>query len=225
MSYGVLFSGGKDSALAFWEAKKMDIDVDYLLTVYPEKDDSYMFHKPNLHMIPKLARSIGIELKKVRTEGIKEKEVDDLNDYIKNSNLEGLVIGAVASSYQKNRIEKICFENGLDLYAPLWGLKQEKLIRKLIDEDFEVIIAAVAARGLSESWLGRKIDEECLQDLKYLNEKYCLNIAGEGGEFETFVLNAPFYRWGFEVSNYKKIWDGQRGFFEIERLKKINNKS
>ncbi|MCK5660749.1 MAG: TIGR00289 family protein, partial [Methanosarcinales archaeon] len=36
-----------------------------------------------------------------------------------------------------------------------------------------------------------------------LNEKIGLNIAGEGGEFESFVVDGPMYRERIEIRGYE----------------------
>ena len=44
-------------------------------------------------------------------------------------------------------------------------------IRKIVSVDFKIIISSVAAYGLDESWLGRLIDDEAIDELVKLNEK------------------------------------------------------
>lgn len=221
MGYAALFSGGKDSSLALWKAQSLGLNVDYLVTVYPERDYSYMFHKPNLHLIPDLADSLGIELIKVRTNGEKEKEVEDLKERLKDIDISGLITGAVASRYQMERIEKLSDELFLDVYAPLWNMSQHKLLEEILGKGFQTMIVRVSALGLDESWLGKKIDERCIEELESLKEEYGINISGEGGEYETLVLEAPNYDRNFKVKEKEKRWDGRRGEVSIKKLKKI----
>ena len=221
MGFAALYSGGKDSSLALWKAQNRGVNVDYLITVKPERDDSYMFHKPNLQFVPKLSKALGIDLIEVTTEGEKEKELDDLRKGIDSLDIDGLITGAVASNYQMKRIKSLCKEKDLELFAPLWKMDQTELVEELIKNDFKVIIVSVAAMGLDERWLGRNIDEDCLKDLKDLHKKYRINIAGEGGEYETFVLDAPNHRWGYAVIDAEIKWDGQRGEYNIIGLEKV----
>ncbi|MEF8834521.1 MAG: diphthine--ammonia ligase, partial [Candidatus Thermoplasmatota archaeon] len=195
---------------------------DYLVTVYPEREDSYMFHKPNLHLIPDLASSIGVELIKVKTIGEKEKEVEDLKKRLEGLDISGLITGAVASNYQMERIEKLSEELSLDVFAPLWNMSQHDLLEEILDRGFKTIIVSVSALGLDEGWLGRKIDERCIEELEKLNEEYGINISGEGGEYETLVLKAPNYSQDFKVIEKKKNWDGRRGELAVKKLKKVD---
>jgi len=84
----------------------------------------------------------------------------------------------------------------------------------LFTNDFEVIITGVFAYPLDESWLGRTIDQDFLQDVKKLYEKYKINPAGEGGEFETFVINCPLFSKRLEITD-KKI-TGKKNSWSME---------
>jgi len=220
MGYAALFSGGKDSSLALWKAQSLGLSVDYLVTVYPRKIDSYMFHKPNLHLVPKLAESLDIELVKIRTIGEKEKELEDLEDGLRKLKINGVITGAVASNYQMQRIENLSRKLSLDVFAPIWKMNQSELLEDLLKNGFQSIIVSVSAYGFDEEWLGRTIDEKCVQDLKNLQEKYGINISGEGGEYETLVLEAPNYNQNFKTSEKEKNWDGKRGELVIKKLEK-----
>ncbi|MFW6038521.1 MAG: diphthine--ammonia ligase [Candidatus Saliniplasma sp.] len=220
MKYAALFSGGKDSALALWKAQKAGLDVKYLVTVFPARDDSYMFHKPNLEFVPTLADSLDLNFIKVKTEGVKEEELTDLKNGLNKLDVGGVITGAVASSYQFKRLKRLTKELDLDLYAPLWEVKQQDILDTLLKNDFKVIIVSVAAMGFDKDWLGREIDSGCVSDLKVLNRKYAINVAGEGGEYESFVLDSPNYEWGFKVVHAEREWDGHRGVYKIKKIKK-----
>ncbi|MGM0510997.1 MAG: diphthine--ammonia ligase, partial [Thermoplasmatota archaeon] len=122
MSYVALFSGGKDSNLALWKGIQTGLDIGWLITVKPERDDSYMFHKPNLDLLPKIAGSIGTELIEVKTEGVKEEELKDLESALRSIPVEGVITGAVASNYQRERIEKMADTLEIEVFSPLWNM-------------------------------------------------------------------------------------------------------
>lgn len=92
----------------------------------------------------------------------------------------------------------------------------------LLKAGFEIIIVAVAAYGLDEKWLGRRINEACIEELISLNEKYGINVAGEGGEYETFVIDCPLYKKRIEIEEAVKTWDGSRGSCEIKKARLID---
>ena len=86
---------------------------------------------------------------------------------------------------------------------PLWQKDETEYLSELIENKFKVIITAVAAYPLDKSWLGREINEKYLDDVKVLHEKYKIHVAGEGGEFETFVLDCPLFERPLKVKDKK----------------------
>ena len=195
---GVLFSSGKDSGYALWIMKKQSYDIRCLITIKSKNPDSFMFHTPNINMVDLQAEAAGLPLTEQITEGKEEDEIRDLEKAIKKAKekygIEGIVTGALFSDYQRTRIEKACDKVGLKVFSPLWHKDQEIEMRELVKEGFEVVISSVAAEGLDKSWLGKKIDDKMINNLVSLNKKIGLNIAGEGGEYESLVLDAPMFK-------------------------------
>lgn len=220
MRLGVLFSGGKDSCYALYKASK-EHEMVCLLSVVSKNPDSYMFHTPNADLTILQARAIGLPIIIKETEGKKEEELTDLKELIKEAkkkySLQGIVTGAVASVYQASRIQNICNELDLWCFNPLWQKNQLELIEEIIKNKFEVIISKVAAYPLDESFLGKKIDNKIIKKLKDFQQKYRLNIAGEGGEFETFVTNAPIFKKKIEIIKAKREYSNNAGVFIIEK--------
>lgn len=219
MKLGVLFSGGKDSTYATLLMKKEDYEICCLITMDSKNNDSYMFHTPSISKTKKQAESMNIPLFIGKTEGKKEIELKDLEKTIKEAkekyNIQGIITGAVESVYQASRIQKICDKLGLKCFNPLWKIGQINLLNDLLKNKFEVIITGVSAYPLDKSWLGRIIDKEFIKEVKVLEDKYKINPAGEGGEFETFVLNAPgLFKKPLEVTS-KKI-SGEKNSWRME---------
>ena len=219
LKLAALFSGGKDSTFAIYLAERAGHEVTRLLTVHSKNPESYMYHTPNISLTLLLSRAMGKELVTIESKGEKEKEVQDLETLFSGLNVDGVVCGAVASEYQKQRVENVCRKLGLQLIAPLWHQDPEKLLRELLKAEFEIIITHVAAEGLNENWLGRKIDEKCIDDLKELNKKYGIHMSGEGGEYESLVLDCPLFQKRLNIVKYKKVWSGNSGTLFIEDAK------
>jgi ABC transporter with metal-binding/Fe-S-binding domain ATP-binding protein len=212
-----LSSGGKDSTYALWLALRQGHEVAYVVAMIPRREDSWMFHRPNIQLIDLFAKCAGLPLIKAETSGEKEKELEDLKLVLQKLDIEGVISGAIASRYQRSRIDHICDELGLASIIPLWGREPVELLREMIDLGFEVIITSASAQGFDEGWLGRKLDEEALQDLIKLNQKYMINLSGEGGEYESLVLDAPFFRKRIEVLETERVWRGDSGCLLIKR--------
>ncbi len=43
-------------------------------------------------------------------------------------------------------------------------------------------------------------------------KKYKIHPAGEGGEFETFVLNCPLFKKSLKVKSFKDFKEGENSF-------------
>ena len=205
--------------MATYKAKEEGWQVAYLVSMHSQNPHSYMFHVPNIHLTQLLSQAMGIPLIKAETLGKKEEELRDLKEVlleIKNRGVEALFTGAIASEYQKSRIDKICKEMGLLSKAPLWHLDPLKYMEEITELGFEVIITSVSAEGLDESWLGRKIDQNLLKDLLKLHNRYGLHLAFEGGEAETLVLDGPLFKKRLNILDSEKVWQRDNGYLTIK---------
>ena len=221
MKIAVLYSTGKDSAYALYLAVKAGHEVKALVSMKARRSDSYMYHVPNIELTELCAQAMDLPLVIGETEGVKEEELKELKEILEDlkerEGIEGVVSGALASQYQFERVQKICQELNLESINPLWQREQEEYMRELIASKFEVLVVGVYAQGLDEKWLGREIDDKALSELVKLKERYGLSVAGEGGEFETFVLGCPLYKKKIKIVEAEKAWDGVRGEFKIKK--------
>lgn len=222
MHVAALVTGGKDSALALYRALKQDYEVKYLVTMLPQREDSWMFHSVNIHLTDLFAEAVRIPLVKSETSGVKEMELKDLKDLLATLDVEGVVSGAILSQYQKERIDRVCRELNLESIAPLWHENPMKLLEELISLNFEAIIVGVYAYGFDQSWLGRRIDSATICDLARLNKKYQVSLVGEGGEYETLVLDAPFFRKRIRLLRVEKVWENHSGYLLVREAKLVN---
>ena len=219
MNACVLFSGGKDSTMALYYALKEGEDVRYLLSMKSRNDESYMFHVPNIHVTDLLAEALEIPIMSVETDGIKEEELKDLKqafENLKKLGVECIYTGALYSQYQKSRIEKLGSEVGLKIISPYWHVDELEYMREIVSLGFKIIISGVAAWGLDESWLGRIIDDEAIDELVGLNEKYYVDIAFEGGEAETLAVDGPIFKKRLKIIKDRKEWHRDSGVYIIE---------
>ena len=219
MNVAILFSGGKDSTMALFNALEAKEDVKYLLSMKSRNDESYMFHVPNIHITDLLSQALDIPIISAETDGIKEEELNDLKrefENLKSLGVEAIYTGALYSVYQKSRIENLCSEVGLKAISPYWHVDELEYMRKIVSLGFKIVVCGVAAWGLDESWLGRIIDDEAIDDLVKINEKYQINIAFEGGEAETLAIDGPIFKKRIKILKDKKEWHLDSGVYIIE---------
>jgi ABC transporter with metal-binding/Fe-S-binding domain ATP-binding protein len=184
-----------------------------------------MFHVPNIELTALLAEAIGLPLIQKTTAGEKENELSDLKEALDSAKarfqIEGVVTGAIKSMYQSTRIQKVCKELGLSCINPLWLKDQVELLNELVQSGFEVIISGVFAFPLDKSFLGRVIDRGLVERLAQISKEYSINPAGEGGELETTVLDAPFFKKKIEILDYDISYDGNSGVFSIRNARLV----
>lgn len=207
---GCLFSSGKDSTFALWLMLNAGYPVACLINLRSLNPDSYMFHTPAVNLAVLQAEAMGLPLVLRETAGEREAELEDLRAALRAAKasygIEGVITGALWSRYQKDRIERIAAEERLKVFSPLWHCNQETELR-LVVSTFEIIFTGIGAYGLDRSWLGRPIGKADVDRLVALSTKLArrlgehtttvvpgLNIAGEGGEFESLVLDGPLFK-------------------------------
>lgn len=219
MRVAALFSGGKDSAYAAHVAEQQGWDVSHLVTVQPPAEDSMMFHWPNIALTPMLARAWGKEHVLAPVSGEPEQEVDELGEVLRPLGLDGIVSGAVASEYQRTRLERMGHRLGLKTFAPLWHKDPIVLMRSLRAAGFRAYVAGCFAEGLGEAWLGRPLDEAAIVELAALQRTKGIHPGGEGGEYESLVLEGPGWVHRVEVVRARKDWHRDRGVWRVEEAR------
>jgi len=190
--YAALTSGGKDSVLSIQIAIDEGLDVGYIVCVRPENPDSYMFHSSNLDAVRLIAERGKMEYVEIRSHGRKEEELADLKNGLATLPITGLIAGAIASRYQYERVGDIASALNLDIFTPLWQRDPEWIMGEVATR-LDAIIVVCAADGLDDDLLGAHIDDTLITRLKRSSSRNRIHIAGEGGEYETLTLNAPFY--------------------------------
>jgi asparagine synthase (glutamine-hydrolysing) len=196
MTLGVLFSGGKDSTFATYIAMIFCWNVACLMTIKSKNKDSFMFHTPNIDVTSLQAEAMELPLLTQETSGQKEDELGDLYILIKKAKeqygINGVIVGALASDYQHERVNRVCQELQLKTFAPLWHKNQAQLLKEMIDLGLDIRMSSIAADGLGKEWLGRKLDMNAYKELLQLHHSIGLHVAGEGGEYESIVLYCPY---------------------------------
>jgi diphthine-ammonia ligase len=213
-----LVSGGKDSIYSASLAEAQGWPVDELLVIAPRDADSFLFHTPNLDLVELQGRAWGKPVRTVPVDGVDEAaEVEALRRGLATG--KGPVIaGAIASAYQWARLSRITYTLGRPLYAPLWGKEPRIVVRAEIDAGLDIRIVQVAAEGLGAELLGERLDLPRLEALDRLSKgPRPVHPAGEGGEFETLVVDAPFFRERIILDETERTLRGLAGRLDVRR--------
>lgn len=227
MKVAALISGGKDSVYAILKEIEKGDEVTCLISILPDNEESYMFHAYNTRFVSLISESMGIPLITRKSNGVKEEELKDLKIAVtyalKKYEFEGIVSGTIESNYQRDRLEDIFKDMRIELILPLWKKDPELLLRDMY-RVMDIIIVHVSALGLDQSFLGKKIDDDLFSMLKELNTKYRVHICGEGGEYETFVIDTTLFNKRIDITDGIIKWNGSYGTFIIKNARLVEKR-
>ena len=215
MRLASLYSGGKDSTFSLYLMEQSGHDIPYLVNIVPEDAASWIFHTPNLSVVPLMAESMGKELVTAKSSGTEEGDMEGLRNALDGLDVKGVVSGAIWSDYQWDRMNIVCGDLGLKLMAPLWRKDQDMLMDQFIDSGIRSMIVGCYAEGLGEEWLGRIIDRQAVEELKAIRARTGISIMGEGGEYESLTIDSPMHSRPLEIISSEKDWSRQGGTMRV----------
>jgi len=210
MKFVGLLSGGKDSMFALSKAIQMGHECLCVASLFSATEkDSYMFQSAGTNLVAALAKAMDKPycVRKLRGASLcqdlhyrptDKDEVEDLKLLLEEvkwrfPGVQAVVSGAVLSDYQRLRVEHVCRDLGLMSVSPLWKLDQSQLLNEMIESGFDAVLVKISAIGLTPRHLNKPIAE--LRDMfEGLHKKFGFNVCGEGGEYETLMLDAPFFK-------------------------------
>lgn len=188
----VLWTGGKDSALALHEVCAKGRSVPTLVTFAPRRGT---FRAHPVRVMRLQAKALGVRhrvfhlgppyraayqrvFRRLLREGITAVATGDI-DRIEN---------------RTNWVRSIAAPMGLEVLMPLWHRSRTGILRRLRALEFDVVVSYVDTTRLPEDWVGRRLDWSAAKELETAFSSRGVDPAGENGEYHTWVLNAPLFR-------------------------------
>ena len=186
----VLWTGGKDCALAFLKAQQAGYNITHLVTFAPKNPD---FKAHPIHLIEKQVKAINLPHLLLTVEAPIKKNYEETIQQLKEVyKIETLITGDIDEvDGHSNWIEECSLKSGMKVFNPLWKKERAYLLNELVTNNFSVIFTLVKKSNLSSNWVGKTLDKTSINDLK---KKLNIDICGENGEYHTMVLNAPFFQ-------------------------------
>jgi diphthine-ammonia ligase len=195
-----LVSGGKDSIYAAYLSDTQGWPVDELVTLRPEDSESMLFHTPNLDLVALQAQAWGRRHRVVAVQGRGERDELAALERALAGDRGPVVAGAIASSYQWARLVRVADRLGRRVYAPLWRKEPSRVVRAEIAAGLDIRLVHLAADPLPAEWVGARLDDRLLSEIERRTDGgRRMNVAGEGGEYETLVVDAPFFSHRLEI--------------------------
>jgi diphthine-ammonia ligase len=218
MTVTALVSGGKDSIYAAYLAECQGWPVDELVVLRPEDPESLMFHTPNLDMVALQAESWGKSFRSVPVSALGETgELEALARGLEGA-VGPVVAGAIESSYQWARLLRVGGVVGRRVYTPLWRKDPVRVVQAEIDAGLDIRLVHLAAETLGPELLGRTLDRTMLAELSRPDRPGPrVHPAGEGGEYETLVVDAPFFRQRLEIDEAQRTVTGSTARWTVRK--------
>ena len=225
MKVAVMYSGGKDSTMALNYALDKGWKVEALISVKPISTESFLYQYATVEWTKLSSEALGIPVIHVKSEKIGAKEeADELEEVFNNLDVDAILVGGVGlQETQIREWRRVAREFGIELIVPYENLTSEELFDKTINSGFDIMLTDVATDGLGPEWLGRKLNKDNSDEFKKLSKKFGFDILGEGGYYNTFVLDGPIFDKQIQVLNSKKVWDNKTssGYLDIEEAKLV----
>lgn len=220
MRFVALVSGGKDSCFNIAHCLHAGHELAAVANLRPrggrpEEIDSYMYQTVGHGSVERLAECAGVPLFRAEISEDEDRVVDELAAFLMRikaaAGVDGVSVGAIGSSYQQQRVDKACARAGLRSLAYMWQRDQRELLDEIVAAGVDARIVKVASMGLHARHLGQPL--AAIRD-----ELLALPIhpCGEGGEYETFVLDAPFFQQRLEFTSSRVVQHAADDVFYLQ---------
>ena len=227
MSDQALFSwsGGKDSALAFYRATAQNpdgIQARCLLNMVNQDVDRSMSHGLRPELIAAQAEALNMPVVQARaTWDTYEDSFKQAVTGLMAEGVDAIVFGDIDIQEHREWTERVCEELGVRPVQPLWGEDPHALLEEFVNAGFEAVIVAARADMFDREQLGRRMDVELLAELYAMEEKYKFHPCGEHGEYHTFVTDGPVFEKRIEVETGRIETRDSLHFLEIESCRLV----
>jgi uncharacterized protein (TIGR00290 family) len=189
-SFVASWSGGKDSALAYYRAVQSGMAPKKLLTMFQEDETISKSHALPFEVVQAQAERLDVPLM-VRGAGWNDYEMKFI-EAMDECRAEGIthgVFGDIDLEGHLEWVQKTCAKSNIIPIHPLWQEKRRSILEELISLDFEAIIVVINTDMMPRNYIGRTFSIELMDELEALGIDSC----GENGEFHTIVVDGPIF--------------------------------
>jgi len=216
----MLWTGGKDSSLALFEAGRNGYCIRCLVTFAPPQPD-FLAHPLSFIKLQAQALALPHYVMPIR-EPFEESYETALAGLRTEMNIDTVITGDIAEvGGSPNWIRERSRPAGLKVHTPLWGRDRGVLLEQLLANGFEVIFSCIKTRWLPEDWVGRKLNDQAVAALRAVRQDTGLDLCGEEGEYHTLVTNGPHFTRAIEICSYSRRAINSMAHMEIHELELV----
>jgi diphthine-ammonia ligase len=184
------WSGGKDSAMAYYRALQSEAVPKRVWTMFEEDQERSKSHALPIEIIKAQAESLGVPLmiRGADWNGYEEQFLDAMKE-CKDAGIDHGVFGDIDLEDHLNWIRETCSKVGIEAVHPLWMESRKEVVKDFVEAGFEAYIVVVNTAMMPSEFVGRKFTTELINELEALGIDSC----GEAGEFHTVVVDGPIF--------------------------------
>ena len=188
--YALMWSGGKDSALALHRAQARGLEIARLVSYFDEATGRVRFHATRVEMLRTQAGAARIELHAIASSWPEmDRRLREELASLRETGFAGVVMGDIHLADVRAWYEERIVNAGLEHVEPLWAEPPAALLREFVETGGRAIVTCVDTTRLDRSWLGRVIDRSFVDEIGLTDVDPC----GENGEYHSFVFESPVF--------------------------------
>ncbi|MDN3449020.1 diphthine--ammonia ligase [Planococcus sp. APC 3906] len=207
------WSGGKDSALAYYRAVMGGNVPVVLFTMFEPDGVRSRSHGLPLEVMEAQAERMGLPLVigKADWAGYEEEFIRQLKSF-KAQGIDMGVYGDIDLEDHLQWVLKVSAEAGMEASHPLWQEPRKDLLLELVRAGFKAVITVVDTTRMDSAFLGREFTEELIGELEAIGIDPC----GEEGEFHTVVIDGPIFVEAVPVEFGDKVINGNYHMLDVK---------
>lgn len=184
------WSGGKDSAMAYYRAMQSGAIPKRLWTMFEEDKERSKSHALPPEVVQAQAKSLGVPLMISGADwsGYEEQFLGAMKE-CKNVGIDHGVFGDIDLEDHLEWVQKTCAKVGMEAVHPLWMEPRRKILEEFVGAGFEAYLVVVNTKMMPAHFIGRQFTIDLMDELEAL----CIDSCGESGEFHTVVVDGPIF--------------------------------
>jgi uncharacterized protein (TIGR00290 family) len=187
-------------------------EVNYLFTMFDTTGKQTRSHRLSKKLLFAQAEAMGISVYHRRASwNTYEGEFKKALAFFKQKGVEGGIFGDLHVNEHREWLKRVCAQPGVIPLLPLWGIAGKDLLGQFIEAGFEAVVIAVKDGLLGTEWLGRRIDQQFMNEM----EKEASDICGENGEYHTLIVDGPVFKKKIAIRDTRLVTSKDVSFLEI----------
>lgn len=184
------WSGGKDSAMAYYRAMKAGGIPQRVWTMFEEDEERSKSHALPFEVVEAQAEKLGVPLmiRGASWNGYERQFLHAMKE-CKEAGIDHGVFGDIDLVDHLEWVQKTCAKVDMEAVHPLWMEPRRKVLEEFVGAGFEAYLVVVNTKMMPARFLGRKFTIELMDELDALG----IDACGESGEFHTVVADGPIF--------------------------------